>query len=84
MWKMQTDLIGPKRPRDDDDKDPGRDRYAHTDMASHETVRVFDRLYEENKGELLVKNTYPINQEAILDWLRALRTATRLFKHSVG
>jgi hypothetical protein len=43
----------------------------HNDKSFH----VFDKLYEENKGNILIDFTHPISQEAILDWFSALRNS---------
>ena len=36
------------------------------------SVQLFDRLYEENKEKLLMQQTFPINHEAVAEWLAAL------------
>jgi hypoxanthine phosphoribosyltransferase len=47
-----------------------------TKLNHNINVEKFNRLYEENKEEILVTETYPINQDALIEWQQALQKSS--------
>jgi len=84
MWKgkfVKTDVKKPKEakkvpeksdtPKKDIEKTPLNPTTKGEKL--HESVDFFDKFYEENKDQIKMKDTYPINHEAVAEWQTALK-----------